>query len=44
MECHGLHVDTGRWEIIIHLDRKDRATPIEGCWEGFRNGVPWFAC
>ncbi len=22
--CHGLHVDTGRWENNVHLDRKDR--------------------
>ena len=21
--CHGLHVDTGRWEDSVHLDRKD---------------------
>ena len=22
--CHGLRVDTGRWENNVHLDRKDR--------------------
>ena len=22
--CHGLRVDTGRWEDSVHLDRKDR--------------------
>ena len=22
--CHGLRVDTGRWEKNVHLDRKDR--------------------
>ena len=26
--CHGLRVDTGRWENNVHLDRKDRLCPV----------------
>ena len=26
--CHGLHVDIGRWEGSVDLDRKDRLCPV----------------
>ena len=27
--CHGLHVDTGRWENNVHLDKKDSVFSVQ---------------
>ena len=30
--CHGLRVDTDRWENNVHLDRKDRLCILHIMW------------